>query len=155
MNFAIHVDMLRDLLDKPPVGFGPREIAWWMDPELRLIEGSEQVEKALAGEGFKAHKWHEDKSRASFILPGKSGSSLELKAKRGKSYAILAVGHWHSFKLLVKGRFAGDKTEMPGVDYQDAGSVVRFKAPEDGTYQIVLANVSGDAEPIDLSVWRK
>jgi len=90
-NFAIHVEMLRALLDEDRFNLPADERLRIVAPAKSLPADFTVVAKRLAAKGYKPVKWPGGKPRQFLVLPRGRPMPLPLAARKGKKYAIVLV----------------------------------------------------------------
>jgi S1-C subfamily serine protease len=90
-NFAIHVEMLRALLDEDRFNLPADERLRIVAPAKNLTADFTKAAKGLKAKGYKGIMWAGRKGRQFLVLPPRTPAPLSLTVSKGKKYAILLV----------------------------------------------------------------
>jgi len=153
-NFAVHVNQLRVLLDEPRFSVEKEEIARLLDPAAQLPKDLTQVTAEFAEKGFRPSGSQPLKSPKLLRLRPRQILSHDLKAKKGRTYRLLAL--YAATKQLgvvvyAKGdqRFEVDQSKNTIYRYVD------FTPGADRTYKIKVANPRSRPIPAILTLFEK
>ena len=153
-NFAIHVEMLRALLDEDRFNLPADERLRIVAPAKNLPADFTRVAKRLTTKGYKPSKWPGGKARQFLVLLRGQPMPLPLTTRKGKKYAIVLVA------AKSDNAYVAVSVNNRGIAMEEKDDLVElvceFTAAATGQYKVFAANsMKSRNAPALLGVFEK
>ena len=167
-NFAVHVDVLRQLLTDTSVRMSPDEVAQLLKTPKELVQAEKdrhritsevlpeagRIVRKLEQEGFHPLPWNEGRNVIFFRLDSKRTERRTFPVAAGRRYGV-AVLSLLSAKLNASVDGGADGPKLTDVAREAKGRLIRVTAGGNGDCQVTVRNDGAEALPVIVLLMEK